>query len=364
MLDNPDYFKSSLEDKAYFLEEVAAATKTGVYAINFKENQFFIDAIGRSILDIPDALNPTIPEASKLFFEKQDFKDLLETCLAGEFLEADIQMTSSNKEKIWMRFTGKPKYNNNHEIVGIRGIFTSIDKYVREREEVVRHSKVIEAQNERLLHFAHIVSHNLRSHSSNLELTLELFNDIKHDDRSSVFYSYLEEVSLNLSATLKHLNQVVTLNSQATNRTIIKIDEIVNQVLEIYKTELHRIQAEVEINVDHFNSIEYVPSFLHGILVTLISNAIENRSQARPLKLSISTKISKDKKLLVVRDNGSGMDLTSVGSNLFKVNHKEHPDGKTKGLGLFLAKNQVEAMGGDIVVKSKKDQGATFTIKL
>ncbi|SCY26963.1 Signal transduction histidine kinase [Nonlabens sp. Hel1_33_55] len=364
MLQDPNYFKLSRDDKSYFLEEVAAATKTGVYSIYFKQDKFYMDAIGRSILNVPDQINPSISEASKLFFNKQDFVEMLDTCLSGKPFEADIALNSFNQEKIWMRFTAKPKYNRARQIVAVRGIFTSIDKYIRNQEKVKQHSEIIKAQNERLLHFAHIVSHNLRSQSSNLALTLELFNDIKQDERSAVFYSYLEEISISLSTTLKHLNQVVTLNSQATNRKFVDINECVKKVLENYSLELERIDAEVQLDFTAFNSIEYVSSFLQGILDTLISNAIENRSQDRPLIIKICTKITDGKKLLMIKDNGCGMDINSIQSQLFKIDHKEHPNGKTKGLGLFLAKNQVEALGGDIVVKSKKDKGAKFTIKL
>jgi sensor histidine kinase regulating citrate/malate metabolism len=46
---------------------------------------------------------------------------------------------------------------------------------------------------------------------------------------------------------------------------------------------------------------------------------------------------------------------------MYKTFHK-HPD--ARGVGLFLTKNQVEAMGGRIEVQSKVDQGTIFSVFL
>jgi signal transduction histidine kinase len=291
MLDNNDYFKSSLEDKAYFLTEVAAATKTGVYSANFTSNRFYIDVIGKSILNFPPDYTPSINEATYLFCSNKDAMDLITVSLKGLRFERDLLMSTYDDREIWMRFTGKPRFDADGDLVGVRGVFTSIDKYVRERQEVENHNKVIEAQSERLLHFTHIVSHNLRSHSSNLELTLELFKDILYDDRSKVFYSYLNEVSNSLSSTLNHLNQVLTINSEKNSTKILSIDKVVRKALLKHDREIERAETVIKTDFIRLEYLEYVPSFLENIVETLIENAIQYRDPSRPLVIQIRTKV-------------------------------------------------------------------------
>ncbi len=363
MLDNTDHFKSSLEEKNYFLNEIEAVTQTGVYSINLKEDQFFIDAIGRSILDISATESLSIALASHLFYRPKDVKNLLQTCLKGDHFKKDIQMISSENQRIWVHFTGKPRHNDSGDIVGIRGVFTSIDRYVRDSREVQRHTRIIEAQNERLLHFAHIVSHNLRSHSSNLELTLDLFEDVVEDERTKVFYSYLTEVSQNLSTTLTHLNQVVTASAQDSSNVLIDLSITVDKILSRHKKTLEEIGATIQTDFSAFDFIEYVPSFLEDTLETFISNAIKYRSDRRKLVIEICTKRVKNKKLLEFKDNGSGIDLEKDESKIFRVYKDGNMKGQTKGLSLFLAKNQIEALGGDLVVKSDLGERTTFIIK-
>ena len=68
------------------------------------------------------------------------------------------------------------------------------------------------------------------------------------------------------------------------------------------------------------------------------------------------------KKVLTISDNGLGIDLEKYKDSLFgmyKTFHK-HPD--SRGIGLFITKNQVEAMGGKIEVESKVGEGTAFKI--
>ena len=65
---------------------------------------------------------------------------------------------------------------------------------------------------------------------------------------------------------------------------------------------------------------------------------------------------------LSVEDNGIGIDLARHGAKIFglyKTFHK-HPD--ARGVGLFITKNQIEAIGGRIEVESKLGEGTVFNI--
>ena len=69
-------------------------------------------------------------------------------------------------------------------------------------------------------------------------------------------------------------------------------------------------------------------------------------------------------KILQVADNGIGIDLQRNGSKIFGM-YKTFTNNKdSKGIGLFITKNQVEAMGGEITIESQVNQGTTFKIHL
>jgi signal transduction histidine kinase len=64
---------------------------------------------------------------------------------------------------------------------------------------------------------------------------------------------------------------------------------------------------------------------------------------------------------LIFQDFGIGIDLNRNRDKVFGLYQRFHnyPD---KGLGLYLVKSQVEAMGGTISIESEVDKGTTTLI--
>jgi signal transduction histidine kinase len=58
-----------------------------------------------------------------------------------------------------------------------------------------------------------------------------------------------------------------------------------------------------------------------------------------------------------------GIDLNRHGEKIFGLYQRFHSHTDSKGLGLYLVKSQVEAMGGTISVESKVNEGTTFTLQ-
>ncbi|MFZ6013074.1 MAG: ATP-binding protein, partial [Bacteroidota bacterium] len=63
---------------------------------------------------------------------------------------------------------------------------------------------------------------------------------------------------------------------------------------------------------------------------------------------------------LSVKDNGIGVDLDLHRSKLFTLYSRFHDHTEGKGLGLFMVKTQMLAMGGNIDVESMVGEGTTF----
>jgi signal transduction histidine kinase len=71
-----------------------------------------------------------------------------------------------------------------------------------------------------------------------------------------------------------------------------------------------------------------------------------------------------DRVVLFFKDNGLGIDLQKRGNEVFglyKRFHTERSEGK--GVGLFMVKTQVEAIGGKISISSEVNKGTEFKIE-
>jgi sensor histidine kinase regulating citrate/malate metabolism len=66
--------------------------------------------------------------------------------------------------------------------------------------------------------------------------------------------------------------------------------------------------------------------------------------------------------ILEVRDNGLGINLERYGHQVFKLHKTFHKHPESRGIGLFMIKNQIEALGGEISIASQVDNGTTIFV--
>jgi signal transduction histidine kinase len=121
--------------------------------------------------------------------------------------------------------------------------------------------------------------------------------------------------------------------------------------------------GEITFNFTAYPEINYNKTYLESILLNLLSNAIKYRSPKRPLKVHFKTEVINEIVVLKVSDNGLGIDMNKYGDKLFGLRKTFHEHKDAKGVGLFLTKSQVEAMGGKIWVESAVDKGTTILIQ-
>lgn len=84
-------------------------------------------------------------------------------------------------------------------------------------------------------------------------------------------------------------------------------------------------------------------------------------------KIEISIKISGNYVVIETKDNGMGIakkDLKKIFTKFFRTKKAIQTETDRSGLGLFIAKEIVEAHGGDIKIKSKEEEGTIVIIKL
>lgn len=274
----------------------------------------------------------------------------------------EYRMITKKGDVIWIRDIINFVFEKGKPVIS-RGIMIDITN-MKEAEKNLNNSlQLVTEQNKRLLNFSYIVSHNLRSHTSNIESIISLIESAESEDERNEMMHLLKSVSNSLDETMKHLNEVVNINTNINLVTKpLNLIHYIDKAREVLSEHILSNKASFIINVPDDAFINYNSAYLESILYNLISNAIRYKHPQRKLLITISLHKQNDKDVIEVSDNGMGIDLVRNGDKIFGMYKTFSTNSDARGIGLFITKNQVDAMGGSITVDSIPNAGTTFKI--
>ncbi|MCS6832224.1 MAG: HAMP domain-containing histidine kinase [Flammeovirgaceae bacterium] len=210
---------------------------------------------------------------------------------------------------------------------------------------------------------SYIVSHNFRSNLFTMLTLIEAIETSSSQEESLKFLSLLKESVINLDNLVKDLAKISDISLKKENYEKVNLRQELYTVEKSLHREIQQSEATIKANLSVVE-IKTVKAYINSILHNLVSNAIKYRSPERKPEITIEIALHKNNLSLKVSDNGKGIDLKKYGDKLFQLYKSldNHPQGR--GLGLFMTKQQVEAMGGSIEVESQPEKGTIFKINL
>lgn len=296
---------------------------------------------------------------SQLYFEEEE----RETNKEGNI---DVyRLKKKNGDEIWVEDHGRYEPNKSGEIVFHAGVLRDFTARKNAEDKLIHSLEVTMEQNKRLLDFSYIVSHNLRSHTSNISGVLSLLEMAETDEEKADLMEMLRKVADALDDTMHHLNNVV--NIQTENNLLSEnlcLYDYINRTKEILVEQIHSKNALIQNKVDPGILVNYNVAYLESILLNFISNSIKYSSPNRRLRITMDCKKIDGFYELSIQDNGLGIDLEKYGDSLFGMYKTFHDNRDARGIGLFISKNQIESMGGTVRAISEVDKGSTFFITI
>lgn len=274
--------------------------------------------------------------------------------------EAKVVFHSYNKqnEKYWLELNITPVFDsegNCNKFIGIGRDVTS----TKEREiELKNILEVTSQQNDKLLNFAHIVSHNIRSHTSNLLMVLDVIENTTDSNEKLSFIDMFKEGTEKLAETIENLNEVITIQKNINiKKTSVNLKSEIEKISDSLKNKI-----EITNNIPDDLILYVIPNYLDNIIQNLLGNAIKYQSPERKPKLEISYSLEKNFHIIYFKDNGLGINLEKNKHKLFGMYKTFHGNEDAKGIDLFIVKNQMESMKGKIEVESQEGLGSTFKL--
>ncbi|APQ16459.1 PAS domain S-box protein [Maribacter hydrothermalis] len=287
------------------------------------------------------------------------FKQLKEK---GFFEPVKFIFSTKQKHQLNIKVSGTIVKNS----LGVKSILCTIENITTQTKlenKLKSTISVVRERNEQLLNFAHMVSHNLKTHATNFSLLLNFLNDETNKIQRNKFMKMLFSASDNLSETIKGLREVVAVNTSVNEeKKNISLIDSVFVVEQNVAGLLKETNGKIINEIPEDTMVKALPAYLNSILTNCITNSIKYRNPDKNPIIILSIEDEKNYTVLSIEDNGLGIDLEKYGNKIFGLYKTFHRNKESVGIGLYITKNQIEALNGKISVKSTPNQGSTFKV--
>jgi two-component system nitrogen regulation sensor histidine kinase NtrY len=207
------------------------------------------------------------------------------------------------------------------------------------------------------------VAHEIKNPLTPIQLNAEHLRRV-HADRGEPLGPVLQECVATILHQVTLLRQIASefssfASSPTARRTLVDVTELLRTIIDPYRAGLHdRIAFDVDLPRD------IPPVHVDRTLIgRALTNIIENALHAMPGRGSLEVRAAHADGLvrISVADTGGGMDEEAL-ARAFEPYFSTKATGT--GLGLPIAKRNVELNGGSIAVRSERDRGTIVEIAL
>ncbi|GEC88750.1 MULTISPECIES: ATP-binding protein [Brevibacillus] len=242
---------------------------------------------------------------------------------------------------------------------GLWLLMSLFSKCVSDKELFIRH-----AQNEKIQTMSHVaasLAHEVRNPLTAVKGFLKL---IQECPENLVKVEQYIRISLDeIQRTEAILTEYLAISKPLKERhEIINVSEHLHAIREVMLpfANMHNVELTLQ-DFERPVTIKANPDEFKQVLVNFIKNAIEACADISDGKVSLDLLIERNKALLVIKDNGVGMDAGQI-SRLGTIYFSTKTTGT--GLGLTYSYHVIHAIGGTVNVTSKPRVGTKFTIML
>jgi signal transduction histidine kinase len=218
--------------------------------------------------------------------------------------------------------------------------------------------------NRELDSFLYSTSHDLRAP---LASVLGIANIAKYeisDEKALQLFSMIENRAKKLDAVIGDILNLARSKKMELKIEPVDFNKLIEEVFSDVRVTAHQHNVELQYTQDPSNILFSDKNQLRIVLGNLVSNAVKYQNPDEPNPL-VLVKFRKDarKISILISDNGIGIPEDSQ-SKIFEMFYRASLATEGTGLGLYIAKEATQKLGGEITFTSTEGKGTTFKIAL
>ena len=345
-------------------EAILAGIGDGVFVVDKGLRVILFNRVAEEISGFKEneVLNKKCAEVLKFVLEDSEtindsFIKKSMTTIATQGMSDHTVLVRKNGSRVAVAGSASPLLDEYGGIDGHVVIFRDVEK-----ERKIDHTKS---------EFVSLASHQLRTPTTSIRWYSEMLLGEEAGALNQKQKEYLHEIHHGNQRMIELLNALLTVSRIEIGTFAIEpkptsVEKVMDDVIEELQTKIIEKALRVEKKYESsIARIESNPTLLRIVFQNLLSNAVDYSPKKGIIRIGIKTTDSGVG--VEVRDSGCGIPLNAqpkLFTKFFRADNARVIKTDGTGLGLYITKSIVDALGGTISFQSKEDEGATFLVAI
>lgn len=233
--------------------------------------------------------------------------------------------------------------------------------------QIIQQKKISEIKTD----FINNMSHEFKTPIATINLALDAISNPKIIETPTKVFKYVKMIREENSRMLSQVENVLRISqlersNQPIQKTIVDIHKIIVDAVSHIQLILKDKSGDLKMHLNAEQTlISGNKSHLTNVVVNLLDNAVKYCDQIP--KVMVDTFNEDNSFIIKIKDNGIGMtsvEQKRIFDKFFRAASGDIHNVKGHGLGLAYVKKIIDIHKGEIKLKSKKDFGTIFTIRI
>jgi len=216
--------------------------------------------------------------------------------------------------------------------------------------------------------FFNNLSHEFKTPLSSIHLASRVLRESKNVEKNKTYLDLIERESKSLEERLSNVLELSLISNSEIHQSKdpVNIHEIIKQMPKRLGILIEQKKASIDLSLNIDNPIIYAnKTQISNCIYNLIENALKYGGEN--VHINIETFKQDKSKVLIVRDNGPGIDKqyhAGIFDRFFRVQKNNQYKGQGFGIGLSYVKEVLSVYGGTIQLNPNYNKGCEFIINI
>jgi PAS domain S-box-containing protein len=321
-------------------------------------NNAFAKLFGQENGELPTTMN-----FKDLFEEQEKWRDIKQEAEAkGGLKGVEVIFKKADNSHFWGLVSIMSSLGHGYTL-HFDGSIVDISKQKKSEENVRNANLLLIKTNKELDRFVYSASHDLKAPLSSL---LGLINVIELDNPSNL-HLYLDKMRTSIHKLDAFIKEIIDYSYNSSKKAVneeVNLKELFEESYEQYKYLSNATKINLITDWKQKKPVFSDPRRIKIILNNLVSNAImySNPEVVEPY-IKVSTETVDNNCVMTIEDNGIGIGTEHL-NKIFEMFYRGTNVSGGSGLGLYIVKETIAKLQGNISVNSEENKGTTFKITL